>query len=233
MNKLYRYNGAVEMNLLPSKHAGKKLVTFGDSRTWYDGQLYTYRTKTEWKGKTCRGYQQELVDLLGVEITNAGVSGEDSAQICARIREFDFTNYDIALLEGGVNDFIKSKTAGQIAPIGATFDTTTVYGAWQSAIEYILNNYPVVKIYMDVPAIAWTGANDTMFPYELAKVKKDVAELYNIPCKDLYKEGGINVLNRDYYYADDVAASDNWHLHFNDYGNALLGAELAQFINAN
>lgn len=231
MNKLYRYNGNIAMSLLPSKHAGKKLVTFGDSRTWYDGQTYSNSCKTEWKGKTCRGYQQEIIEMLGVEINNQGVSGETSAQICARIRAFDFSNYDMALFEGGVNDY--SATPGQIAPIGSTFNTSTVYGAWQSAIEYVTSNYPHVKIYMDVPAIAWKNQNDDVYDYNLGKIKKEVAELYNLPCKDLYKESGITVVNRDYFYCDDPANSNNWHLHFNDYGNAWIGQELAQFINAN
>jgi len=134
-------------------------------------------------------------------------------------------------LEGGVNDYVKQSqvTIGSIQPIGSTFDTSTVYGAWQSAVEYILTNYPSTIIYMDVPAIAWTA--NGVFPYDIAKIKGEVAELYNIPCLDLYKDGGINEVNRDYWYVDDVSQT-NWRLHFNDYGNALLGSKMAGFINS-
>lgn len=139
------------------------------------------------------------------------------------------------LLEGGVNDFVKEDqvTIGSIVPIGSTFDTSTVYGAWQSAIEYIMTNYPSVKIYVDIPAIAWLGINDDVFPYATAKIKGEIAELYNIPYKDLYKTSGITIANRDYFYCDDTSLTNNWHLHFNDEGNAWLGAELAMFINDN
>lgn len=214
---------------LASVWAGKTIVCFGDSRTWYDGHAYNDRTKAEWTGKTCVGYQQQLRDVLGCMVISEGVSGNTSVQICERILAYDFTGADAAFLEGGVNDFVKasSVTIGAIAPIGSTFDTSTVYGAWQAAVEYILTNYPSTQIYMDIPAIAWV--NDNVFPYNTAKIKGEIAELYNLPCLDLYKNGGINVLNRDYWYCDDVSET-GWRLHFNDYGNAMLGKKIAGFL---
>ena len=214
-----------------SRWAGKKIVVFGDSRTWYDGQNYGPSTKSEWRGNVCVGYQEQLRELLGCEVVSRGTSGATSAQICTSIRAYDFSDADAVFLEGGVNDYVKQSqvTIGSIQPIGSTFDTSTVYGAWQSAVEYILTNYPSTIIYMDVPAIAWTA--NGVFPYDIAKIKGEVAELYNIPCLDLYKDGGINEVNRDYWYVDDVSQT-NWRLHFNDYGNALLGSKMAGFINS-
>lgn len=209
----------------------KTIVCFGDSRTWYDGKAYNDRTKAEWTGKTCVGYQQQLRDALGCTVISEGVSGNTSVQICERILAYDYTGVDAVFLEGGVNDFVKasSVTIGEIQPIGSTFDTTTVYGAWQSAIEYILTNYPSVLIYMDIPAIAWTSAG--LFPYSVAKIKGEIAELYHLPCLDLYKNAGINEVNRDYWYCDDVELT-NWRLHFNDYGNVLIGQKIAGFLSA-
>lgn len=213
-----------------SRWYGKTIKCFGDSRTWYNGHEYNDRTKSEWTGRTCIGYQVTLAELTGATVTSDGHSGATSATICGYIRSANLTGIDAVLLEGGVNDYIKSSevTIGQLEPIGSTFDTTTVYGAWQSAVEYILTNYPACKIFMTIPAIAWDA--NGVFPYSTAKIKGDVAELYNIPCLDLYTKGGINVVNRDYYYVDDVSET-NWRLHFNDYGNALIGAEMAGFIN--
>ena len=213
----------------------KTIVCFGDSRTWYDGHEYNNKTKADIRGEICVGYQQQISGLLGATVISQGVSGNTSVQICDRIRSYDFTGVDAVLLEGGVNDFVKEDqvTIGSIVPIGSTFDTSTVYGAWQSAIEYIMTNYPSVKIYVDIPAIAWLGINDDVFPYATAKIKGEIAELYNIPYKDLYKTSGITIANRDYFYCDDTSLTNNWHLHFNDEGNAWLGAELAMFINDN
>ena len=208
---------------------GKNLVVFGDSRTWYDGHSYGDKTKADLKGNVCVGYQQTIKKMIDCNIVSEGVSGNTSAQICERIVACDFTDVDAVLLEGGVNDFVKqsSVTVGEISAIGSAFDASTVYGAWQTAIEYILTNYPTVKIYMTIPAIAWTSSG--MFPYGTASIKKDIAELYNLPIVDLYKELGINEVNRDTFYCDDVELT-NWRLHFNDYGNAVVGEKLAKFI---
>lgn len=230
MDKLYDSTGK-ELKVVYSRWSGKKIVFFGDSRTWYDGKAYVNTAKDEWVGKTCKGYQQTVVDLLGCTAINQGVSGETSAQISTRVKNYNFSNVDAVFLEGGVNDFIlaSSITIGEIKPIGSSFNTGTVYGAWQSAIEYILNNYPEVKIFMDVPAIAWSGGN--VFPYDVAKIKAEIAELYNLPCLDLYKNAGLNVLNRNYYYVDDTTKTSSWYLHFNDYGNKHIGEMVAGFIN--
>lgn len=234
MSYLYDYNGNVILDtkkLITSKYVNKRMVVFGDSRTYADGHIYDETTKPEWQGKPIIGFQQIISDILGVSVTSEGQSGNTSAQICNRIRAYDFTNYDLALFEGGVNDY--NAAIGQIEPINSTFDTTTVYGAWQSAIEYVMRNYPHVRIYMDVPAIAWKGTGDVVFNYDIAKIKKEVSELYNLPCKNLYKETGITIINRDYFYCDDPAHSNNWHLHFNNIGHKIIGEELAYFINVN
>ena len=232
MRGLYKSDGTyVPIDFPASRWKDKTIVFFGDSRTWYDGNAYVSTAKDEWVGKICKGYQQIVADLLLCTVVNRGVSGNTSVDISTRIRNFDFSNVDAVFLEGGVNDFIKSSeiTIGEIAPIGSTFNTNTVYGAWQSAVEYILNNYPQVKIFIDVPAIAWSGGN--VFPYEIAKIKAEIAELYNLPCLDLYKNAGLNILNRNYYYVDDTTKTSSWYLHFNDYGNKYIGEMVAGFIN--
>lgn len=210
----------------------KTIVFFGDSRTWYDGHNYLSTCKEEWAGKTCVGYQAQVVRLLAANAVNCGGSSDTSPIICDRVREYDFTGADAVFLAGGVNDFVRSSLdveTGELMPIGSEFDTETSYGAWQSAIEYILTNYPEVQIFMDVPPIAWTSKG--VYPYNLATVKSNIAELYNIPCVDLYKDCGFNEVNRDYYYADDVSQT-GWRLHFNDYGNEVVGLTVAKFIEA-
>ena len=207
----------------------KTIVTFGDSRTWYDGHNYLSTTKSAWRGQACKGYQSFMKDMLGTtNIVNQGVSGDTSVQICGRVRQYDFTGVDAVLLAGGINDFINVSSVGVLKPIGSTFDTNTIYGAWQSAIEYILTNYPSVKIYMTVPPFGWSS--DVPYPYDLAMVKSEVADLYGIPCKNLYKTLGFNMVNRDYYYVDDLTQV-NGCMHFNNYGNEAIGRVLSDFIN--
>ena len=57
MSKIYDVNGSQIRPI--DRWAGKTIAFFGDSRTWYDGQNYISTTKSEWRGKKCRGYQQE------------------------------------------------------------------------------------------------------------------------------------------------------------------------------
>ena len=213
----------------PIRWAKKKIVVFGDSRTYMDGRTYPNTAKTGIAGTTCIGYQEQFKLLNGMQVTSQGVSGDTSIDICTRIRAYNFSNFDCVLLDGGVNDFIKYAqiTIGQIDDIGATFDTNTVYGAWQSAIEYLMTNYPGLKIYLTVPAIAWSGSD--VFPYEIAKIKKDIAELYNLPIIDLYTQGGITTINRDHFYSDDVSQT-GWRLHFNNDGYKWIGEMIARFI---
>ena len=216
----------------PIRYADKKIVVFGDSRVYLDGHNYPATAKSGIAGAPCIGFQQQLKRLNGMQVTSQGVSGDTSIDICTRIRAYDFTGFDSVLLDGGVNDFIKYAqiTIGAIDDIGATFDTTTVYGAWQSAIEYIMTNYPGLKIYMTVPAIAWDGSD--VMPYSIAEIKKNIAELYNLPIIDLYTLAGITEVNRDWFYADDVGQT-GWRLHFNNDGNKWIGEMIARFVENN
>lgn len=229
MEGLYNYTADyLPFDYFNKRWRGKKIVFFGDSRTWYDGQPYTASTKPEIVGQICKGYQQTIIKMLDITALNEGINGGDSTEISAAICSYDFSDVDAVFIEGGINDPRVGVQAGTVQPIGSTFDTTTSCGAWQTAIEYILNNYPNVKIYMDVTFPAWD--HGTYIDYSMLSMKKTIAELYNIPCLDLFHECGINELDRAAYYADNVA-STGWYLHANDKGNERIGYIMAGFID--
>lgn len=216
--------------------AGKTIVFFGDSRTWYDGQPYPQTAKSEFVNKICVGYQQQCVNLLGITAINQGDSGKNTAEISQNIIAYGngFKNVDAVYISGGVNDFILSRSQiGALDTDGGPYDTGTAYGGLQTAIEWLMTNYPKMKIFVEVPPIAWRGENGEVYPYATACLKKDVAEFYNLPCVDLYKTCGITKFNRSEYYADDPdpAKTNYWYLHFNDYGNERIGQIVAEFIN--
>jgi len=210
-------------------YAGATIYAFGDSRTWYDGQPYGDTTKEEWRGRTCVGYQQTINRILGCNITTFGYNGQNSEYICARIREKSFVGVHAVILDGGVNDYIVGNTAlGSLQPIGSTFDTNSVYGAWQSAIEHIMTSNPACKIIINTPYVCWNA--NGILPENIAMVKKNIAELYSIECNDLYHYSGINLVNRDYFFVDDYTRPTQWRLHLNDYGNAWIGEKIAKFM---
>ncbi len=221
-----------ELTIDKKPYSEKTIVFFGDSRTWYDDKAYTPGTKAEWTGRICKGYQKTVSQLTGCVAINQGYNGYTSAQICEKIKEYNFTDIDAVYLSGGVNDFIKQDeiTTGTLQPIGSVFDETTSYGAWQAAIEYLLTNYPALKIYIDTPWVCWNWYGNIL-PESIAEVKKNVAELYSIKCLDLYHISGLNLINRDYFFVDDISGSAQTRLHMNDYGNEWLGKIIGKYIN--
>lgn len=224
MIKAYSYDGTL---LSTDRWINKKIICFGDSRFYYDGSVYWNYAKSEWAGKAYYSIQDVLRRLLGATVETNAQPGLHSYQICDNIKSFNFANYECVVLGGGVNDWNSPGSRdniGAIEAIGSDFDLTTIYGNWQSAIEYILTNYPKVKIYLLTPYKAWKSNNE-MLPASYGTIKKDIAELYNLSCFNAYDEGNINILNRDYFYADNGN-----YIHFNDYGNKLIGEMIAGIL---
>lgn len=207
---------------------GKKILFVGDSRTWYDGNPYGERTKPELVGTTCTGYQQTVRELTGCTYANEGYSGYTSVDLCEKILTMDMSGYDMVVLAGGVNDYIVGgNSTGTLQPIGGAFNANTVYGAWQTAVEHILTNYPDLKIIMVTPVPCWNDGNK--LPATYAQAKKDVANRYGLACCDLYNVSQINELNREHFFCDD-ATKTGWHLHLNNEGNSWVGKILGNFI---
>ena len=207
---------------------GKNIYIFGDSRTWYNGQLYGDGTKTEFKGQTCVGYQQEIINRTKANITSFGYNGKNSIYICERIKEQSFVGVDMVILDGGVNDYIVGANLGELKDIGSVYDANTVYGAWQSAIEHIMTSNPKCKIIINTPFVCWNASGK--LPSNIALTKKEIANLYSLDCLDLYNLSNINEFNRDNFYVDDYSLANQWRLHLNDFGNKWIGGIIANFI---
>lgn len=206
----------------------KLIYTFGDSRTWYD--LQTYVAATTSAGNTCIGYQTWMRRFLSAAVNNYGVSGYTSQQILGVVKSTSLANADIITLAGGINDFLHSVSVGSIGNIGGTFDESTVYGATQSMIEYVLNNKPDAKLMLINPFTGWLHNDADQYPKEYADVKRNLAELYGLPLLDLTKYAGFNALNRSTYYCDDMSKV-SYRLHLNDAGNKVIGQEISSFVS--
>ena len=203
--------------------AGKTCVCYGDSLTEYDGRPFTTGVH---QGELCVGFESYMrKDLNMSKVTNRGGSGMTTPEILERIKTWaEVANYDYMTLMGGDNDDRLDVPIGALAPIGSTFDTTTVYGALQEAVEYCLGLNPLLRIVMMTEPIGWTGRTVDGVQ-KLVRVQeiypqayRDVAKLYGIPLIDLWENSGINEYNRNDLYAD-VSDATNTSYMYHPYNN--------------
>ncbi len=213
------------MNHLTSKWIGKTIVTFGDSITWYDGQ--SFGSSHSESGQITVGYQSYIRKHLGAVVKNEGVSGYTMPQISERVRSYDFSGVDAVTLTAGANDFRNIPTLlGTVRPIGSEFDNSTTIGALQSAIEYILDQNPIIRIYILTPIKGWNGSDvmPTAYPDSLKKV----AECYALPVCDWYSESGINAITKSVYIGDDDTLP--YKLHPTNSGFERMASILIPFL---
>ena len=195
--------------------AFKNIVCYGDSLTWYNGQDFTWGPH---EGERCIGFESYVLNYLNCrDVTNRGVSGETTPQICTRIRNAtDYANCDVITIMGGDNDDRLQVNVGTLQPVGGTFDTSTVYGALQSAIEYVYNNVSkTIRIILMTEPMGWTYRNGTMKRVSelYPNAYRNVAKQYGLPLIDLWNESGINELNRTTYYADPAPEDNNLYMY--------------------
>ena len=195
------------------KWKDKRIVTFGDSVTWYDGNQYGTNTKES--GTTVKGYQSYMREELGATVINQGVSGNTMQQISTRIKAYDFTAVDACTIMGGTNNYRDQEegSLGSVLPLGSTFDENTFTGSLQSSIEYILTSKPDIKLFILSPIKGWYASESERTPMttEIPDIIFELAELYGLPVCDLYRESGINELTESAYIVDSTAVSMRFH----------------------
>jgi lysophospholipase L1-like esterase len=212
------------------KTAKKIIVTYGDSITWYDGKEYLPETKEP--GKTVVGYQSYMREKLDAVVINRGISGYTTPEISRYIQNSDFAGVDAVTILAGTNDFrdMRSEPIGEISTIGSSFVMDTFIGAYQQAIEYILNNYPETKIYLFTPIQAWEDSLGLM-PETYPQAVIDLGALYSIPVCDLYHQSGINERTKSVYIVDIDELPFDFHLSTEGY--AKIANIIVPFLENN
>lgn len=203
---------ANEINYMPlQRNVQKKCACYGDSITWYDGQVYNWG---KFSGDTAVGFETWLRRTFGFVIYNYGASGETSLQICNRVRNANLSAMNYMTLTSGANDERHNVPLGNVLEAGSTFDTSTFCGAFQSAIESALSDNPEMKIILCTPIQGWIYAdgydaadypdhpNGGDIDPKWANAIKRIAEIYALPVCDWYCESGINLSTRNVYIND-------------------------------
>lgn len=211
----------------------KNYVSYGDSITWYDGHDYP-------NGELCVGYQSIMNKHIGFNsINNQGYSGYALADgtshgtgVVTEILKNDNTLYDLCSIACGTNDFKLNVPIGELGIIGESeFDRNTFYGAYRTAIEYLLNQKPTLRVVLFTPL---QRDNDG---YDVNKINtsghklidyvnavRKVGELYGIPVCDMYSNSGFTKLTLDTYTIDG--------LHPSNAGFKRMGNYATQFVNS-
>lgn len=208
---VYQFHNHTLLPIEQSNHdyfVGKSCICFGDSLTWYDGNQFTWG---EHQGEVCVGFESYLRNQLNMLVTNEGISGTTTPQISARIKTHsDLSNYEVMTIMGGDNDDRLGVALGTLLPPGSTFNTDTVYGALQSAVEYALTENPNLRIIIMTEPMGWTYRNNVMdrVDADYPNAYRRVAEQYGLPIIDNWSMSGINENTRETFYCDP-APSDN------------------------
>lgn len=217
-------------------NTNKVCECFGDSLTWYDGNAFTWGAR---QGDICVGFESYLRDYLDLTVHNNGVMGETTPEICTRIKNASSSTIiaaDCITIMGGDNDDRLSVNVGTIAPSGSNFDTTTVIGALQSAIETTLTTNARTKIILMTEPIGWTYKNGAMTRVDekYANAYRTVAEYYGLPLIDNWKYSGINELTRAAYTADPQTGNTNYIYHPSNEGwrriSMYMLSELKKYV---
>ena len=135
--------------------------------------------------------------ISGATIANYqnGTRHNISTSVCTNMNK----QYDIALLEGGYNDFGNGITIGKLPdsqyPYSSNPDDTTVVGAMEKMFQYIQKNYPRTKIYflmihkVNRTFVKPEASGYTFFDYYNAII--NVCERYGVEVIDLFKNSGF------------------------------------------
>lgn len=212
----------IGLDTLKGANNGKYCACFGDSITWYDGNVYNWG---KFQGETAVGFESYLRSVANLNVYNFGISGATAPQISAHVRETGLSTFSYMTLTSGANDERHNTPLGVVLEAGSTFDTTTYCGAMQAAIEYALAQNPEMKIILCTPIQGWIYADGYASDYpthpesgdidpKWADALKRIASVYALPVCDWYSESGINLSTRNVYINDpEPPTNTQYSLH--------------------
>ncbi|WP_430535996.1 SGNH/GDSL hydrolase family protein [Listeria rocourtiae] len=201
---------------------GSRVVTFGDSITWYDGKVVD--------GVLYRGYQAYMRQA-GASIRNEGegyltfAPNTKTGSIYEQIvtNKYDLTDFDIVTIAAGTNDIAFNIPLGVVGGRNDTFfDTSTSLGALRAIIEYIRINYPKTEIYLFTPLQNKTRDMDKHEIITDGIIA--VADIYGLPRLDLFRKSGLGKYTYDSYTRDG--------LHPNNAGFDMIGKRIVRMMES-
>jgi lysophospholipase L1-like esterase len=223
-----------------NKYYGKKIVTFGDSITWYNRRKFRETHKES--GEKVKGYQEYIKEEFGCVVDNQGVASWNMPQIINKITAYNFVKSDIVTITSGANDHRTGVKVGTLQPKNSNFDKTTFAGSLQFAIEHILNSNQNIIIVLITPIKGWFYEfNTTNVPNkdpkavgvlseEYPRIIREIGGLYDIPVLDWYNELEIDEVNQEIFLGDNPKVFTAYQLHPTNKGYKKIGEKLVEFM---
>ena len=225
-------NLEIEFNKLgnPNRFYNYDVANFGDSITWYDGNILGPSINGGTGGSVlCVGYIQILANTLGFNsYDNQGASGKSiTTENWVQISAYDFSSIGLATIAHGTNDFKLNRDIGTIGSItDTTFDTDTFYGAYRTVLNAIKTSNTNCEVFLLTP-IQRDNAGYTIEYTNSAGFKlvdyvnaiKELGKMYSLKVIDLYGESGINFYNIFDFSIDGLHPNNDGHLKM---GNSVL-----------
>ena len=222
----------IEFNKLgnPNRFYNYDVANFGDSITWYDGNILGPSINGGTGGSVlCVGYIQILANTLGFNsYDNQGASGKSiTTENWVQISAYDFSGIDLATIAHGTNDFKLNRDIGTIGSITDTvFNTDTFYGAYRTVLNAIKTSNTNCEVFLLTP-IQRDNAGYTIESTNTAGHKledyvnaiKELGKMYSLKVIDLYGESGVNFYNVFDFTIDGLHANNAGHLKM---GNSVL-----------
>ena len=202
---------------LTNPYKGKTIVVFGDSILAGWG----------WKEGTgiIQPLKEKYTDAVWINKAESGANMAVTSSPAHTPIVNQITSYTGAanaiILDGGVNDKNNGISIGSIATAyDATYDISTFCGALESALQYIMDRYPLaVKLYL----IPHSFGKDNSYLDSIYEKAIEICKKWNMPCLDMrtYSQIAMTSANKEAYTynpnskkGDGVHPNETWYRTF-------------------
>lgn len=183
-------SGSVSEEVI-NPYKGKTIVAFGDSIMagwgWKEGTGVVQPLKEKYPDAT---WINEAESGANFAIT----SNPERTPIVTQIRSYTGAA-DAIIFDGGVNDINNSIPIGSIeSGYDASYNTATFCGAFESALQYIMDTYPLaVKLYI----IPHSFAKDNSYINSIMSKAIEICKKWNMPYLDMRKYAQIAMTSKN------------------------------------
>ncbi len=202
---------------IESPYKGKTIVAFGDSIIagwgWKEGTGIIQPLKEKYSDTTWINKAESGANM-------AVTSNPKHTPIVTQIKNYTGAA-DAIIFDGGVNDINSSIPVGLIeSGYDASYNTGTFCGALESALQYIMDTYPLaVKLYI----IPHSFAKDNSHVDSIYSKAIEICEKWNMPYLDMrkYSQIAMTAKNKSKYtknansgVGDGVHPVESWYRTF-------------------